>query len=92
MNTKYLFYLTLIISIVIQIITGIIELGAFFIKIPTAYALIKQLLVLELLVQFFEGMFYFWLTYNFTKVLNVTPKRYIAVSYTHLTLPTTPYV
>jgi len=28
-------------------------------------------------VQFFEGVFYFWLTYNFTKVLNVTPKRYI---------------
>ena len=24
-----------------------------------------------------EGMFYFWLAYNFTKVINVTPKRYI---------------
>jgi bacteriorhodopsin len=29
------------------------------------------------MVQFFEGMFYFWLAYNFNKVLNVTPKRYI---------------
>jgi hypothetical protein len=28
-------------------------------------------------VQFLEGMFYVWLAYNFTKVLNVTPKRYI---------------
>jgi len=41
------------------------------------YLLIKQLLIIELVIQFFEGMFYFWLAYNFTKVLNVTPKRYI---------------
>ena len=77
MDTKYLFYITLVISIIIQIITGIIEIAAFFVKVPTMYSLIKQLLIIELIVQFFEGMFYFWLAYNFTKVLNVTPKRYI---------------
>jgi hypothetical protein len=77
MDTKYLFYITLVISIIVQIITGIIEIGAFFVKVPTIYLLIKQLLIIELVVQFFEGMFYFWLVYNFTKVLNVTPKRYI---------------
>ena len=77
MDTKYLFYITLVISIIVQIITGIIELGAFFVKVPTIYSIIKQLLILELVVQFFEGTFYFWLAYNFTKVLNVTPKRYI---------------
>ena len=77
MDTKYLFYITLVISIIVQIITGIIELGAFFVKVPTIYSIIRQLLILELVVQFFEGTFYFWLAYNFTKVLNVTPKRYI---------------
>jgi hypothetical protein len=77
MDTKYLFYVTLVISIIVQIITGIIEIGAFFVKVPTIYFLIKQLLILELVVQFIEGSFYFWLAYNFTKVLNVTPKRYI---------------
>ena len=77
MNTKNIFYITLVISIIIQIITGIIEVGAFFVKVPTIYSLIKQLLMVELVVQFFEGMFYFWLAYNFTKVSNVTPKRYI---------------
>lgn len=77
MNTKNLFYITLVISIVIQIITGLIEVAAFFVKVPTNYSLIKQLLLLELIVQFFEGIFYFWLIYNFTKALNVTPKRYI---------------
>jgi hypothetical protein len=76
-DTKYLFYITLIISIIVQIITGIIEIGATFVKVPPAYFLIKQLLNLELLVQFVEGSFYFWLAYNFTKVLNVTPKRYL---------------
>jgi hypothetical protein len=77
MDTKYLFYITLVTSIIVQIITGIIEIGALFVKVPTIYFLISQLLILELVVQFFEGMFYFWLAYNFTKVLNVTPKRYI---------------
>ena len=77
MNTKYLFHVTLIISIIVQILTGIIEIGAFFVKVPTIYTLIKQLLTLELVVQFFEGVFYFWLAFNFTKEANVTPKRYI---------------
>ena len=77
MDTKYLFYLTLIISIIVQIVTGIIELSAFFIEVPSIYSIIRQLLLLELVVQFIEGSFYVWLAYNFTKVLNVTPKRYI---------------
>jgi hypothetical protein len=77
MDTKYLFYITLVISIIVQIITGIIDIGAFFVKVPTMYSLIKQLLIIELVVQFVEGVFYFWLAYNFTKILNITPKRYI---------------
>ena len=77
MNAKYLFYITLVISIIVQIITGIIDIGAFFVKVPTMYSIIKQLLIIELVVQFVEGAFYFWLAYNFTKILNITPKRYI---------------
>jgi hypothetical protein len=77
MDTKYLFYITLIISIIVQVTTGIIEIGAFFVTVPSIYYLIKQLLILELVVQIIEGSFYLWLAYNFTKVLNVTPKRYI---------------
>jgi hypothetical protein len=77
MDTKYLFHVTLIISIIVQILTGIIEIGAFFVKVPTIYTLIKQLLTIELVVQFFEGVFYFWLAFNSTKESNVTPKRYL---------------
>ena len=77
MDIKDVFFTTLIISIIIQIITGGIEIGALFIKVPTTHLLIRQLLILEVVVQIIEGMFYFWLAYNFTKVLNITPKRYI---------------
>ena len=75
--TKSLFYNTLVVSIAVQIITGLIEIGAFFVRVPTAYLIIKQLLALELLVQCLEGAFYVWLVYNFHNVVNVTPKRYI---------------
>ena len=77
MNAKYLFYNTLGISIIVQLITFLLELGAFFVKVPTAYLLLKQLLLLDVIVQFIEGSFYFLLVYNVTKVLNITPKRYI---------------
>lgn len=77
MDTKFLFYATLIISIIVQLITGAIEVSAFFVSVPTIYSIIRQLLIVELLVQFLEGLFYVWLAYNFSRVLNVTPKRYI---------------
>jgi hypothetical protein len=77
LTPKKLFYVTLVVSIVVQLITGIIEFGAYFVKVPSQYLLIRQLLTIELVVQFLEGMFYVWLAYNFTQVVNVTPKRYI---------------
>lgn len=77
MNSKLLFYNTLLISIIVQVITGVIELAAFFVKIPSVYLIIRQLLMIELIVQVIEGGFYVWLAYNFKNVLNVTPTRYI---------------
>ena len=75
MNTKNIFYNTLILSIIVQVITGIIELGTLF--VPVKIPLIKQLLVLEVTVQAIEGFFYIWLFINFNQVTNMTPKRYI---------------
>jgi bacteriorhodopsin len=75
MNSKSTFYNTLVLSVIVQVITGIIELGTLFVsvKIP----LLKQLLVLEVTVQAIECFFYIWLFINFNEVTNVTPKRYI---------------
>jgi len=77
MNTKNIFYLTLVISIIVQIVTGVIEIGALFLKVPTNNYLIKELLILEVTVQIIESAFYFWLAYNVTTLLNMTPKRYM---------------
>jgi hypothetical protein len=86
MNTKYSFLVTLIISVIVQIITGIVEVYTLFIKIPSNFLLLRQLLILEVSVQFIEGMFYFWLAYNFNTVTDVTPKRYIDWSITTPTM------
>ena len=63
-------------SIVVQLVTGVIELLAFFVKTPPGMGLIKQLLGLEVAVQAVEGSFYAWLYYNIDRVKNITPKRY----------------
>jgi hypothetical protein len=76
MNFKF-FHITLLLSIVVQVITAILEVGALFMNIPKSMLLIKQLLKLELFVQFIEGSFYVWLIYNLNNVTDITPKRYL---------------
>jgi bacteriorhodopsin len=67
---------SLLFSIVVQVVTGVIELLAFFVKTTPGMALIRQLLGLELAVQAVEGAFYAWLYFNIERVKNITPKRY----------------
>lgn len=74
---KDYFYFSLGFSIIIQILTGVFDIFALFMQVPLAANIIKQLLILELLVQVIEGSFYFWLFYNFNSITNVTPKRYL---------------
>jgi bacteriorhodopsin len=71
-----LLHSSLLFSIVVQVVTGVIELLALFVKTPPAMALIRQLLSLELAVQAVEGAFYVWLYKNINTVKNITPKRY----------------
>lgn len=71
-----LLHSSLLFSIVVQVVTGVIELLALFVKTPPGMALIKQLLGLEVAVQAVEGAFYAWLYYNINTVKNITPKRY----------------
>ena len=69
-------YTSLILSITIQFISGIIEVIALFIKVPSKFLLLKQMLLLEVIVQFIEASFYIYWFYNFNNILNITPKRY----------------
>jgi len=86
MNYKKLFYNTLFISVVIQIITLILQLYSLFIKVPSEFLLIRQLLGLEVAVQFVEGLFYAWLVFNIKSATDITPKRYIDWSITTPTM------
>lgn len=69
-------YTSLITSIIIQVITGIIEIVSLFIKVPSKFLFLKQMMFLEVFVQIIEGSFYIYWLYNFKNILNVTPKRY----------------
>lgn len=86
MNTKAFFYQTLILSVIVQIVTGTIEVGSLFVKVDTPHLIIRDLLWLEVAVQIVEGLFYIWLVFNFNQVTNVTPKRYIDWSITTPTM------
>jgi hypothetical protein len=74
-NTKSSFYNTLILSIVIQVVSGVIDTIALF--VDSAVPVLRQLLLLEFIVQIIESLFYIWLYFNFNEETNVTPKRYI---------------
>jgi hypothetical protein len=69
-------YTSLIASIVIQLITGLIEVVSLFLKVPLEYTFLKQMMLLELFVQLIEGSFYVYWLYHFKTILNITPKRY----------------
>jgi len=91
LNTNNVFYQTLKISVIVQIITAIIDIIAvvFSRNTPPQYLIINHLLYLELTVQLIEGIFYIWLVFNFNKVTNVTPKRYVDWAITTPTMLTT---
>ena len=69
-------YDSLTTSIFIQITTGIIEVISLFVKIPSKFSLLKEMMLLELFVQVIEGSFYIHWFYNFKNISNVTPIRY----------------
>ena len=69
-------YASLVASVIIQIITGIIELISLFIKVPVKFLFLKQMMLLEIFVQLIEGLFYIYWLYNFKNILNITPRRY----------------
>lgn len=71
-----LIYLTGIFSIVVQIITAILDIYALTLDVPSSFALIKELLLLEFIVQIVELSFYFWMISKFSSIKNITPFRY----------------
>lgn len=78
-------YNTLIFSVAIQFIVGLVDILVALLKVPSKIFILKQLLILEVIVQVVEGSFYLYWLLNFKELANITPKRYADWS---LTTPT----
>jgi hypothetical protein len=71
-------YISGVISLIVQLVVGIIDYLALDIKINEKDEILKDLLRLEVFVQVIELVFYVWLIYYFSKVSrNITPVRYL---------------
>lgn len=74
---KTYLHASLKVSVVVQIIAALIQFFSMFISVSPAYMILKQLLVLENIVQVIQGSFYAWLFFNIQNVTNITAKRYM---------------
>ena len=69
-------YATGIISLIVQVVTGIIDFLALTLTVPSSFMLLRDLLVMEFIVQIIEFSFYIWMVSKFTAIKNITPVRY----------------
>jgi ABC-type transport system involved in cytochrome bd biosynthesis fused ATPase/permease subunit len=70
-------HLSLKVSVAVQVISAVIQFFPMFMSVPPAYIILKQLLILENIVQVVQGSFYAWLVYNIKNETNITSKRYM---------------
>ena len=65
-------------SVVMQIISGIVQFDGIFIHLKEKDRILTDILSLETIVQFIEGLFYVWLVMNFSKISlkKIATKRY----------------
>ena len=68
--------ITVYLSLLIQIFTGLFDYYIIQLNIPSKIIILKQLVIMELIVQIVEGIFYTWLALNIASVANITPHRY----------------
>jgi bacteriorhodopsin len=68
---------TIYLSLIIQIITTIISFEGLFKKLKERDYVLKEILVLEGIVQLIESFFYIWVIFAIHNLTKVTPRRYI---------------
>ena len=64
-------------SIIIQVITGIINLWGLHLNVDDNKKIFKDLLNIELFIQNIELVFYIWMANNLNIIQNITPYRYL---------------
>ena len=67
---------TVLLSLFVQITTGVIQLYGLFLKLAKKDEILKTILTLETVVQFIEAVFYTWLAYGLYNLKDVTSRRY----------------
>ena len=77
-NSKDLLTKSVYISLVIQVITGIVTFKGMFMKVSKNNKVLIDIITLENIVQVIEGIFYFYMAFALSGIdLNfVTPRRY----------------
>jgi hypothetical protein len=71
-------YISGVISLLVQVVVGVIDYLAINIHISEKDEILKDLLKVEVFVQAIELAFYIWLIYYYSKVSrNITPLRYL---------------
>lgn len=68
--------ITVYLSLFIQVFTGLFDYYVVRLNVPNKIIILQQLLLMELIVQIVEGIFYVWLALNIATVANITPHRY----------------
>ncbi len=71
-----LIYITGVLSLIIQVVTAIFDYYVLGLAISPDLTLLRELLLVEFVVQIIEGSFYIWMVMNFSTIHNITPKRY----------------
>ena len=71
-------YISGLFSLLVQLIVGTIDYKALYLPLDPKDEILRDLLVVEIVVQVIEFLFYVWLIYYFSKVSrNITPVRYL---------------
>ena len=77
LETNTLVSKTIYFSLVVQIITTIVSFWGLFVKIKDNDYVLKEILLLEGVVQIIESCCYIWVIFAIHNLKSVTPRRYI---------------
>ena len=78
MNSKDLLLLTVQISLIVQLLTGLVSAGGIFVKLEEADLILHDVLLIETIVQLIEGLFYVYIAYAIKSIKSdsITSRRY----------------
>jgi len=69
-------YTSIIISLVVQTFTIFLDILGFNVPPPKDKLIYLDLLKMDLVIEFIEYIFYFWMLFNISQIKNITPFRY----------------